>query len=248
MVISRNPALDYSIRAAHPEAHLFQVELTVRTPDPEGQRFTLPAWIPGSYLIREFARHIVRIEARCASRRVALEKLDKHTWRAAPCNATLVVDYEVYAWDLSVRGAHLDTTHGFFNGPSVFLRVEGQADSACRVEIKRPRGGAYRRWRVATAMPSAGAPAHGFGAYAVANYDELIDHPVEMGEFAFAAFRAHGTPHEIAITGRHDTDMARLTRDLRRLTEQHIDLFGRTAPMPRYVFLVTTVGEGPEKA
>jgi predicted metalloprotease with PDZ domain len=244
MATSRNPVLNYRIRAAHPEAHLFHVELTVRTPDPEGQRFTLPAWIPGSYLIREFARHIVRIEARCAGRRIALEKLDKHTWRAAPCSATLVVDYEVYAWDLSVRGAHLDTTHGFFNGPSVFLRVEGQADSACRVEIQRPRGSAYRRWRVATAMPSAGAPAHGFGVYEAANYDELIDHPVEMGEFTFATFRAHGTPHEIAITGRHDADMARLTRDLRRLTEQHIDLFGRPAPMSRYVFLVTAVGEG----
>ncbi len=234
----------YRIRPAHPEAHLFEVELTVSRPDPAGQRFSLPAWIPGSYLIRDFARHIVRIDARTGRRPVGLEKLDKQTWRADPCTGALVVRYEVYAWDFSVRGAHLDTTHGFFNGTSVFLRVEGQADAPCRVEIARPPGAAYRNWRVATAMPAAGASAHGFGAYACADYDELIDHPVEMGRFDLVTFRAHGIPHEIALTGRHDADLDRLARDLKRLTEHHIDFFGRPAPMRRYVFLVMAVGEG----
>ena len=238
------PQLRYRIRASHPEAHLFEVELTVRTPDPQGQRFSLPAWIPGSYLIREFARNVVRIQARSARRAVALEKIDKHTWQAARCEGTLTLTYEVYAWDLSVRGAHLDTTHGFFNGPSVFLRVEGQAELACRVEIERPQGPAYRGWRVATAMTPAGAPAHGFGAYAADDYDELIDHPVEMGELAIATFRAHGVPHEVAITGRHDADLRRLGRDLQRLTEHHMAFFGLPAPMRRYVFLVTALGEG----
>ncbi|MGH8666774.1 MAG: M61 family metallopeptidase [Burkholderiales bacterium] len=236
--------IHYRIRPSHPEAHLFEVELTLRQPDPGGQRFSLPAWIPGSYMIREFARHIVRIQARCGRRPVELEKLDKHTWRAEPCAGSLVVRYQVYAWDFSVRGAHLDTTHGFFNGTSVFLRVEGQADHACRIEIEAPRGAAYRRWRIATAMTPAGAQAHGFGAYSAADYDELIDHPVEMGEFSLLGFRAHDIPHEVAITGRHDADTDRLARDLERLTEHHIDFFGRPAPMRRYVFLVTAVGEG----
>ncbi|HEY8427580.1 MAG TPA: PDZ domain-containing protein [Sandaracinaceae bacterium] len=234
----------YRIRPASPEAHLFEVELTVRDPDPAGQRFTLPAWIPGSYMIREFARNIVRIAARSGRRPVRLEKLDKHTWRAEPCAGALVLRYEVYAWDFSVRGAHLDTTHGFFNGTSVFLRVEGQADAPCRVEIEPPRGATYRRWRVATAMTPDGARPHGFGAYCAADYDELIDHPVEMGEFTLVEFRAGGVAHEVAITGRHDADLERLARDLARLTAHHIDFFGRPAPMKRYVFLVTAVGEG----
>ncbi len=236
--------IHYRIRPSHPEAHLFEVELTVRQPDPGGQRFMLPAWIPGSYMIREFARHVVRIQARSGRRPVALEKLDKHTWRAEPCAGPLVLRYEVYAWDFSVRGAHLDTTHGFFNGTSVFLRIEGQADTPCRVEIEAPRGAAYRRWRVATAMTPAGARAHGFGGYSAADYDELIDHPVEMGEFSLLSFRAHGVVHEVAITGRHDADLDRLARDLKRLTEHHIDFFGRPAPMRRYLFLVSAVGDG----
>src|SRR5688572_9236013 len=94
--------IHYRIRPSHPEAHLFEVELTVRQPDPGGQRVTLPAWIPGSYMIREFARHVVRIQARCGRRPVALEKLDKHTWRAEACAGPLVLRYEVYAWDFSV--------------------------------------------------------------------------------------------------------------------------------------------------
>src|SRR5690606_38646762 len=107
-----------------------------------------------------------------------------------------------------------------------------------------PRGAAYRNWRVATAMRAAGARPYGFGSYACADYDELIDHPVEMGEFDLIEFRARGVPHAIALTGRHDADLDRLERDLKRLTEHHIDFFGRPAPMRRYLFLVTAVGDG----
>ncbi len=238
------PPIRYRIQPKRPEAHLFEVSCKVADPDPAGQRFALPAWIPGSYLIRDFARHIVAIHAASRGAPVALAKTDKHTWRAAPCRGPLSVTAEIYAWDLSVRGAHLDTTHAFFNGPSVFLRVLGKEERACEVEIVPPPGRRYAAWRVATAMPRRDARALGFGTYGAADYDELIDHPVEMGRFTHAAFTAGGVPHELAITGRHDADTDRLARDLKRLCEWQIRLFGGPAPMDRYVFLVTAVGEG----
>ena len=77
-------SVHYAIRPAHPAAHLFHVVCRIERPEPLGQLFMLPAWIPGSYMVREFARHIVRISAVAGSRKVALTKLDKHTWRAAP--------------------------------------------------------------------------------------------------------------------------------------------------------------------
>src|ERR1700679_345128 len=120
------PPVSYTIAASHPEAHLFEVTCTVTDPDPSGQRFFLPAWVPGSYMIREFARHIVTIKARANGKKIGLVKLDKHTWQTAPCAGPLTVICEIYASDLSVRAAHLDTTHGFFNGSSVFLRVAGK--------------------------------------------------------------------------------------------------------------------------
>src|SRR5258708_30473235 len=234
----------YTILPALPEAHLYRVTCTVAEPDSAGQRFALPAWIPGSYMIRDFARHVVSIRAESRGRAVAIEKLDKHTWRAEPVAGPLAVSCEVYAWDLSVRGAHLDTRHAFFNGACVFLRVLGQEAAPCELEIVRPGGVRYRNWRVATAMPRKGAKPYGFGAYVAADYDELIDHPVEMGEFTLASFRAGGVPHDIVITGRHAADTRRLQRDLKRLCEHHIRFFGKPAPMKRYVFLVTAVGEG----
>ncbi|WP_020654832.1 M61 family metallopeptidase [Massilia niastensis] len=244
----KQPAIQYTIVPRDLAGHLFDVTVTVAAPDPEGQEFALPAWIPGSYMIREFARNIVRIRAESGGAEVALAKLDKHSWRAAPVAGPLTLHYEVYAWDLSVRAAHLDQTHGFFNGTSVFLRVVGQEAMAHQVDIQRPADPAARTWRVATAMPELGAKRYGFGTYAAASYDELIDHPVEMGDFELASFKAHGIPHDIVITGRvPNLDMARLQADLKAICETQIAFFeprSRRAPMDRYVFMTMAVGDG----
>ncbi|MBD8529534.1 MULTISPECIES: M61 family metallopeptidase [unclassified Massilia] len=244
----KQPAIHYTIVPKDLAGHLFNVTVTVPAPAPEGQVFALPAWIPGSYMIREFARNIVRIRAESNGATVALTKLDKHSWRAAPVDAPLTLHYEVYAWDLSVRAAHLDQTHGFFNGTSVFLRVLGQEAGAHEVDIQRPGDALAKTWRVATAMKELGAKRYGFGTYVAANYDELIDHPVEMGDFALASFKAHGIPHDIVVTGRvPNLDMARLQADLKAICEAQITLFEpetKRAPVERYVFMTMAVGDG----
>jgi predicted metalloprotease with PDZ domain len=244
----KQPAVHYTIVPKDLAGHLFNVTVTVPAPAPDGQVFALPAWIPGSYMIREFARNIVRIRAESNGANVTLTKLDKHSWRAGPVTGPLTLHYEVYAWDLSVRAAHLDQTHGFFNGTSVFLRVLGQEEGAHEVDIQRPGDPAASTWRVATAMKEAGAKRYGFGTYVAANYDELIDHPVEMGDFALSTFKAHGIPHDIVITGRvPNLDMARLQADLKAICEAQISLFEpetHRAPIDRYVFMTMAVGDG----
>jgi predicted metalloprotease with PDZ domain len=241
-------AIHYTIVPKDLAGHLFNVTVTVPTPSADGQVFALPAWIPGSYMIREFARNIVRIRAESNGAAITLTKLDKHSWQAAPCAGPLTLHYEVYAWDLSVRAAHLDQTHGFFNGTSVFLRVVGQEAGAHEADIQRPADPAARSWRVATAMKELGAKRYGFGTYVAANYDELIDHPVEMGDFALATFKAHGIPHDIVVTGRvPNLDMARLQADLKAICEAQITLFEpatNKAPVDRYVFMTMAVGDG----
>lgn len=235
--------IHYAIAPIQPEAHLFAVTLTIAHPAPDGQQLSLPAWIPGSYMIRDFAKNIVAIEGRCAGKPVALNKLDKQTWHAEPCNGALEVKYEVYAWDLSVRAAHLDTSHGYFNGTSVFLRVHGQDEEPCSVELLPPQGDGYRDWRTATTLPLLDAASYGFGLYQAANYDELVDHPVEMGNFTLIEFEACGIPHAMTLTGRHYADCDRLKRDLTRICEYHIGLFGE-APFERYLFQTMVVGNG----
>jgi predicted metalloprotease with PDZ domain len=182
-------------------------------------------------------------------RRVPIEKLDKHTWRAAPVKGPLEVACEVYAWDLSVRAAHLDRTHGFFNGSSVFLLPIGLEHERCRIDILPPAGGAYADWRVATGLaPARGTRRGHFGTYLAADYDELIDSPVEMGSFALGRFEVHGVPHEIAVTGRvPQLDLSRLTADLARICAAQMRLFEPrmlAAPFSRYTFLAYAVGEG----
>lgn len=236
--------IDYTIKPFSPESHQFQVDLIIQSPDPEGQLVSLPAWLPGSYMIRDFARNIVAFSAYSNEMRLVVEKLDKQTWRLARCEGPIRVSYQVYAWDLSVRGAHLDTTHGFFNGTSLFLRVHGQEDQACLVDIRPPDGDIYADWRLATTMTSCGAQQLAFGLYGASNYDELIDHPVEMGRFTHAVFAVAGVPHEVVISGKHYADMERICSDLQRICGQHVQLFGELPEMERYLFLVMAVGDG----
>lgn len=227
-------------------------------------------WIPGSYLIREFARHIVTLKATCDGAPLACEKIDKATWQCAPALGAVTITYDVYAWDLSVRGAHLDQTHGFFNGTSVFLLPLGMENAPCEVTILPPEGTEYAEWRIATSLSQTQAleritgqktarkPANArvsldastpkaFGTFHAANYDELIDHPVEMGSFSHATFEACGVTHHIAITGRHRADLARLAADLKTICEAQIRFFEPTsaeAPMGEYWFLIMAVGDG----
>ncbi|MCC7325381.1 MAG: M61 family metallopeptidase [Burkholderiales bacterium] len=233
----------YSIAPFDPRAHLYEVAVTVDDPDPSGQGFVLPTWIPGSYLMREFARHFVSVRAQCAGAPVAIRKTAKNRWLAAPCAGPLTVTAHVYAYDVSVRTAYLDPNRGYFNGPAVFLCPEGREAAPCLVEVTPPADVTDGPWRVATTLPRQSGAPYGFGSFRAENYDELIDHPVATGTFALTAFEAGGVPHTVAISGRHDCDRERLARDLQRICAWQIGFFGG-APFDRYLFQVHAVGDG----
>ena len=204
----------------------------------------MPAWIPGSYMIRDYARNVVSIRAESDGRDVPLEKLDKSSWRAAPVQKPLTLIAEIFAYDLSVRGAHLDNTHAYFNGSCVFFAVCGQEDLPCELEIEPPVGSAASEWRVATSMRRKDAPPYGFGTYSAVDYAELIDHPVEAGHLNIGEFEVRGIPHAIAIRGKTRVDMGRLCRDLATLCDRHMALLGVPEGFDRYVFLLHAPGSG----
>jgi predicted metalloprotease with PDZ domain len=233
----------YHIVPKNPGAHLFEVTLRVAEPDPHGQVFTMPAWIPGSYLIRDYARHVVSIRAKGDGHEVELTKIDKSSWQTAAVHGPVTVTAEIYAYDLTVRGAHLDTTHAYFNGACVFLQVVGQEGRPCEVLIDPPPKGAGREWRVATSMRSKDAERYGFGMYHAADYDELIDHPVEIGDLLIGEFEAGGIPHAIAIRGHERTDMARVCHDLTTLCEQYFKLLAPPKDLDRYLFQLLVLPE-----
>ncbi len=237
------PVIFYQISPLSPSAHLFEITLTL-PPQAAGPILRLPAWIPGSYTLREFAKHIVQIQAFCDDQPVRIEKLDKATWHCPPCQGSLRVVYQVYAFDMSVRAAYLDQTRGFFNGSSVFLSVDGTEDYLCQLEILPPKGSAYDDWRVATSLSHLDAELYGFGHYQAQNYDELIDHPVEMSAFSVVSFNVSDVPHNMVLIGRQRVDVERLSQDLQGICAGHVALFGELPITERYVFLTVLVGHG----
>jgi predicted metalloprotease with PDZ domain len=187
---------------------------------------------------------VLAVAALADGRRVAIEKIDKATWRCTPCTGPLEISYQVYAYDLSVRGAYLDTTRGYFNGTCLLLCPVGRARRPCTLTLERPPGTGLAHWRVATSMRRVDVDDAGFGAYRADDYDELIDHPVEIGEHATSTFDVAGVPHRVALSGRVAADLDRICADLARVCAQHVGLFGAPAPMREYVFLVNAARAG----
>jgi predicted metalloprotease with PDZ domain len=236
----------YRVIPARPEAHSFEVRLEIPAPESGTLHVWMPAWIPGSYMIRDFARNLSGLSAEQAGQPLTLDKLDKQTWQlsgVSPQAGPVRLRYEVYAWELSVRSAHLDRSHGYYNGSSLFLCVAGAEERPCQVEILPPPGALGAHWQVATSLARDGAAAWGFGRYRADDYADLIDHPVEMGVFDRIAFKVEGVPHWMTISGRHHADLRRLTLDLPRICAEHAALFGEL-PIDRYLFLTQLVGDG----
>jgi len=234
--------IQYNISAFDPKSHLIKVFLRIESPSQPQQILRLPNWIPGSYLIRDFAKHITNINIKTDDgESVELKTIDKSNWSFSSHQA-VTVEYTIYAWDLSVRGSHFDESHAFFNGTSVFLEVVDQGSSECIVEIDHSPVTSDHNWKVATGLPKINVDAGGFGRYKAENYSDLIDYPVEMGTFSEIEFEACGVPHKMVITGIFECDEERLKEDLIKICETEINLFGSPAPVKEYLFQVMVTG------
>jgi predicted metalloprotease with PDZ domain len=231
--------INYHIELAEPLAHRLRVRCTVENPQKGGEQFRLPTWIPGSYLIREFARHVVEATAEQNGSPVILVKTDKQTWQTGPLasDAPLTVTLLVHAWDLSVRGAHFDQHHAFFNGCSVFPEVVSRPDELCGLSLGVPFDFENRPWSLFTTLP----------LESPLSYWEMLDHPIEMGiasQYQVLEFVAAGTPHRMVIRGAGCFAKQRLVSDLEKICTTVIRFFGGQAPFEKYDFLVTLTGDG----
>ena len=243
----------YRIEARNLHAHLFDVTLTIAEPEPL-QRVSLPVWIPGSYLVREFSKNLQNLSAMQGRLKRHVSQLDKCTWEIA-CSAgkPLLLRYQIYAHDNSVRAAWLDVNRGFFNGSSVCLKVQGQDTCTHALELVMPTQSSG--WSVATSLTPIKTSKSGLGTYIAANYDELVDCPVEMGAFWQGSFNAFGVPHRFVVAGAPASfDGARLLADTQKICEQEIRfwhaVYGVKAkppskpPFTSYLFMLNAVDDG----
>lgn len=228
-------SIHYQLIPSDPKAHIFTTVCHIAHAGAQ-QEVSLASWIPGSYKIRDFCKHVISIHATSQGKPVSLTQLKKNRWRVEAPAGSLEITLKVYAWDISVRGCHFDQTHGFFNGTHGFLMVEGQDNQPCSLEVLPPDGKIYHDWRMATAMKPLKVHRSGFGLYEAENYDELIDHPIEMGTFEVIDFKPAGVPHLIVLSGQYTIDKNKLAQDLEKLCAEHIKMFGEF-PSSHYVIL-----------
>jgi predicted metalloprotease with PDZ domain len=222
----------YRISFPDPQTHHLQVALELDRPG-QAELF-LPVWTPGSYLVREYARHLEGLQAADeAGRAVAVERLDKHRFRLHAGGAErLTLRYRVYANELTVRTSHVDGTHAFLSPAGVFLGVRGREAQPHQVVVEAPPG-----WRVATALD--GGPFE----FTARDYDELVDSPLEIGPHEVARFEAMGREHEVAVWGRGNLDLGRLAADVKQIVEAQGAFWGGL-PYRRYVFILHLAGKG----
>ena len=244
-------AVHYRIEAADLHAHLYGVTLTIAQPSAQ-QRVSLPVWIAGSYMVREFAKQLTGLRARQGQRAVTVKQLDKATWEVN-CEAghPLTLHYQVHAHDDSVRTAWLTTERGFFNGTSLCLQAEGLAHAPHQLELLAESFHAHAaaKWQVATGLTPLNTDRQGFGTYVAADYDELVDCPVEMGAFWSGSFRACGIEHRFVVAGATPAfDGERLLRDSQKICETAIRFWHgnkrSAAPHKNYVFMLNAVADG----
>jgi predicted metalloprotease with PDZ domain len=233
----------HRVSLPEPKTHLVHVETTVEstsTPPADGIVLFMPVWTPGSYLVREYARHVEGFEVEDPAR---FTKIRKNAWRIDMKGAPrLVVRYRVHAGELTVRTSHVDETHAFLVGAALFLGIEGREDVGARIEIDAPRG-----WSAATSLPRIAHDEAGPLVFEAPDFDTLVDSPIEVGTHRQATFAVQGKTHRYSIwpaDAARDADVARLVDDSKSIFETEARLFGGVLPYERYELLLHLSARG----
>lgn len=234
--------IEYKVRVKHASEHLYEVNMAVSLPnnDKASVVVALPTWIPGSYMVRDFSRNLHCLQATDAD--ISIKQIDKQQWEITHGKQNEIneftLHYLVYANDLSVRSAFINDEYAFFNGTSVFLCVRGFEEIPHKLFIGDDQD--TLSTNIVTAMSRSETNIHAFCA---SDYFELIDHPVLIGKFEDYHFDVQGHRFHIVFTGQHNFDFPRIEKDLTKIIEHHIALFGEF-PCKEYWFITLLCNQG----
>jgi predicted metalloprotease with PDZ domain len=240
----KQPEINYTVSMSKPYTHLLEVEMRfIGNRSSTATDLVMPVWTPGSYLVREYARHVQDFDAKDANGKVLnWSKTNKNTWRVETQNVKeLVVTYRVYANELTVRTNELDDQHAFWNNSALLMYPKGQLKSPSTIRVAP-----FGNWRVATSLQAVDGKKNVFRAE---DFDELYDSPFEVSDFRTIEFEAKGAPHRIVISGEGNYDAERLRADIKKIVETQIMTFGGKPPYKDYTFILhlrSTGGGGLE--
>ncbi len=230
------PEIAFTVTMSKPHTHMLEVEVSLKRAagdqSPAEEVLVMPVWTPGSYLVREFARHVQDFAATDGSGGVLeWEKINKNSWRVATRGSRVWrATYRVYANELTVRTNELNSDHAFWNNAALLMYLDGFLDAPSTLQILAPEP-----WKVATGLPVAPGPKNTFRAE---NFDILYDSPVEVGSFKTISFEVKGVRHRIVIDGEGNYDPERMRRDVQRIVEAEVELMGGEIPYRDYTFIL----------
>jgi predicted metalloprotease with PDZ domain len=231
------PSFIYSVAMSQPQTHLFEVTLEIKNWQDSVLDLKMPVWTPGSYLVREYARLIQDFQAETQDKQpITSQKISKNHWQLDTENISdIIVKYQVFANDLSVRTNHLDATHGYFNGAALFFFITGFKNCPFEVKINPPD-----HWKVATALPSIANSQNRFKA---PDFDTLVDCPFEIGTHQLYEFEVLGKKHQLAIWGDGNADPQKIIEDISKIIATEAKLFGGL-PYDNYLFILHLSASG----
>jgi len=226
--------ISFTVSMSKPHTHLLEVEMRITQTGATAVSedvLVMPVWTPGSYLIREFERHVQNFTAVDASgRALPWEKINKNSWRIKTNNARDIrVKYLVYADELTVRTNELKSDHAFWNNAALLMYVERNLARPVKIHVNPAPG-----WKVATGLPAVPGEKNTFEA---PNFDILYDSPFEVSDFKQIDFMVRGVPHRIVIDGEGNYDPALLKAEVQKIVETEVALFGEI-PYHDYTFLL----------
>jgi predicted metalloprotease with PDZ domain len=223
-------AFHYTVALPQPANHLFEVSFTIQSWSLDRLDLKFPVWTPGSYLVREYVRHLQGFTALDEQGQpLPWQKIGKNHWQVTTQgHSTLTIQYKIFANELTVRTNHLNITHGYFNPAAMFFRVPGWEDREIAITILPPQN-----WHVSTPLVATSQP----NTFIAATFDELVDSPVEIGTHAIYDFEVLGKPHQIAIWGEGRYNIERILADTTKIIETEAAIFGGL-PYDRYLFLL----------
>ena len=228
------PVIVFTVSMPKPYTHLFEVEVQIRrgASAPAADTLVLPVWTPGSYLIREYARHIQDFAATdAAGHSLRWEKMNKDSWRVFTGGAReWRATYRVYANELSVRTSELNSDHAFWNNATLLMYLDGYIKSPATLKVNPQPG-----WEIATGLPVVPGEAN---TYRAENFDVLYDSPFEVSDFKVLSFSVKGVEHRIVIDGEGNYDPALMTGDVKKIVEAEVELMGGEIPYHDYTFIL----------
>ncbi|NEO51975.1 MAG: M61 family metallopeptidase [Okeania sp. SIO3B5] len=241
----KKPAIQYQVFMPHPESHLFEVSLCVQLEQlsPSLQKtqkldLKMPVWTPGSYLVREYAKHLQDFCAYSENESsLHWQKLSKNHWQIETSGSSeVIVQYRIFANELTVRTNHLDSTHGYFNGAALFFDIPGTEKNSIWIKIIPPKPD----WKVATSLPEIPGSDNTFEAV---DFDTLVDSPFEIGTHQLYQFEVQGKAHQLVIWGTGNAEPEKLIPDINKIIDVEARLFGGL-PYEKYLFLLHLSGQG----